>query len=292
MAHLPFENVHLSPKDEMRIVLLGKTGNGKSKTGNTILGKKEFKFACSSQSLTKICDLGEAKRFGRTLNIVDTPGVFDTGKENDDTQRAIEGFISLTTPGPHAFILCVPIGRFTKEDVATVNHFVEHFGETLVRYVIVLFTRLDDWKRDREDIDHDVENIDEFINDLTECPRNFLKKCNNRYIAFDNTLKGNEADEQVKRLLNLIERMVKDNGGSHYTNDDYRKAEKILQDKIAEEKAKKERERLALQQRIRNETDAELRKEYQQRENKIMNEIENIRNDMKRQQSDGWCSIL
>ncbi|VDI63814.1 Hypothetical predicted protein, partial [Mytilus galloprovincialis] len=70
--------------------------------------------------------------------------------------------------------------------------------------------------------------------------------------------------------------MVKDNGGSHYTNDDYRKAEKILQDKITEEKAQKERKRLALQQRIRNETDAELRKEYQQRENKIMNELENI----------------
>ena len=101
---------------------------------------------------------------------MDTPGVFDTRKKIDSTQEEIKRCIWLTTPGPHAIILCVPIGRFTAEDVETVNHFVE----SLMKYVIVLFTRLDDWKRDQVDNGVSDDNINGFINSLTECPRNFL----------------------------------------------------------------------------------------------------------------------
>lgn len=242
--------------------------------------------------LLQTCQLRDAKRFDKKVNIVDTPGVFDTRKKIDSTQEEIKRCIWLTTPGPHAIILCVPIGRFTAEDVDTVNHFVNHFGESLMKYVIVLFTRLDDWKRDQKDNGVSEDNIDGFINSLTECPRNFLRNCQNRYIAFDNTLKGHEANQQVKNLIKMIEKMVAENGGSHYTNEDYAKAEKVLQEKIAEEKQQKERAMLALQQKIRKETDDELRQEYSRREKELINQIENIRREIRKKHSKGSCNIL
>ena len=155
-----------------------------------------------------------------------------------------------------------------------------------MKYVIVLFTRFDDWKRDNEGSTAGNHGFDGFIEFLTEYPKAFLRKCKNRYIAFDNMLNADEAGKQVQELIEIIDTTVNEHG-THYTSDDYLKEEQVLQQEIHENKKQKEQEILELQSKIKKETDEELRKEYDVRETKLKESIDHMR-PITQQESEGW----
>lgn len=59
------------------VVLVGRCGNGKSATGNSIVGVKAFKSMSSSAGVTTTCQLRTTVLAdGQILNVIDTPGPF------------------------------------------------------------------------------------------------------------------------------------------------------------------------------------------------------------------------
>ncbi|XP_048104906.1 GTPase IMAP family member 7-like [Alosa alosa] len=195
-----------------RLVLLGLPGAGKTTAANAILGRDVFPECATTNSSMQTQIIG-----GRSISLIDTPS-FLMGSSPSDGGRPsgedLEQCMCAAAPGPHAFLLVVPLGRpLSAEVTGAVEWIGQRLGEDALRMTVVLFTR-------RERVTR--REWDSFLS--RQEVRDLIRRCGGGCHAVNS--KAEIEACQVTELLEKVRAMAEKRGGGHYATDKFLAAQK------------------------------------------------------------------
>ncbi|KAM8746815.1 GTPase IMAP family member 7-like [Acanthopagrus schlegelii] len=200
-----------------RIILLGKSGAGKSSLANTIFGEAKFQIIHLNDLKTHGTEAETKSLNGRSITLIDVPGFFEWERSEEEMRTEMVRCFTECAPGPHAFLIVLKVERFTEQEQEVFNKICQYFSEDALNYAVIVFTHGDQLSEGMK--------IEEYVAQ-SEGLRDLVKKCGDRCCIVDNRYwKSSQEDEyrsnrfQVAELLNTIDKLALANNGGYYTSE-------------------------------------------------------------------------
>jgi len=164
------------------ILLIGRTGRGKSALANVVTSTNNFKENERSISKTKEIQTEKFKdNNGLNYLVIDTPGIGDTQLPTEKILDIVAEAVYLVRNGINQ-VLFVTNGRFEQYEMATYNLLrTVIFDQDITKHTAVVRTRFKDFKNSKK-CENDIALMIERGGELAE----IIKSCQGRVLHVDN----------------------------------------------------------------------------------------------------------
>ncbi|KAG5282898.1 hypothetical protein AALO_G00035940, partial [Alosa alosa] len=240
---------------ELRLVLLGGSTAGKRAAGNTILGTHTLTHTSTE---TQHSESRQGEVAGRRVTMVDTPDWFCSGLSEKDMRQDVGLCVRLSAPGPHAFLLLIPVEPSEGEERRMLEKMEDIFGEGCWGHTLILFTHAEGLKE---------RSVEELLQTGSQELQQLVEKCGNRCHLLN--VKDRPDDTKITQLLEKIEEMVSRNREQFYSSETYQEAERQLRELRMQSKQEVEERKLREERKKREELDKRIQESLRKMEGEI-----------------------